>query len=231
MFLVRYISSSACVGTFLVPILTNDSGGFFPFPGYFLTQLYDDDEDFTKIMQLNICFQILWSHWLNIVNTPKQQLRVFYIKCFQTVLTPFDLFCAETLLRMELEWVQNVAILCQNGQFGTTLCSTLQMEDRECIFCSSLAWQQNKSKFIDKTTGKKIYLHTFPIWDTLWKMVADCICYICDAVFALSKYTVDINRPRLQYFSSKQTFHCILKEERTECYLPLRYIDSCKSCL
>ena len=50
-------------------------------------------------------------------------------KAVQTVLTPFDLFCAETLLRIEPEWVQNVAILCQNGQFGTTFPSALQMED------------------------------------------------------------------------------------------------------
>ena len=38
-------------------------------------------------------------------------------------------------------------------------------------------------------------------------------CCIC----AWQIHTVDINRPRLQYFSSKQTFHCILKGRRRKC--------------
>ena len=56
------------------------------------------------------------------------------------------------------------------------------------------------------------------------KMVADCICFICDAVFAKRKYSVDINRLRLQYFSFKQTFYFILRKKNAK--LAFNFSDS-----
>ena len=44
---------------------------------------------------------------------------VVHIIFSQTVLTPFDLLPAEILLKIEREWVQNVAaILCQMGNLA-----------------------------------------------------------------------------------------------------------------
>ena len=60
--------------------------------------------------------------------------------------------------------------------------------------------------------GRK-YANTRVYRQTNTQMVADCICFICDAVFAKRKYSVDINRLRLQYFSFKQTFYFILERK------------------
>ena len=134
--------------------------------------------------------------------TLKKWYKFSIFRCFQTVLTPFDLFCAETLLKIELEWVQNVAILCQNGQFGTALLWTLQVEDKE-THPFLIFWQRKERSFADRKScpsaercenGCQLYL-----------------LYLPAAVFVERKYAEDINRPRLQYFSSKQTFHCIFK--------------------
>ena len=118
-------------------------------------------------------------------------------------------YCAEILLRVEPKCVQNVAILCQNGQFGTTLLWTLQMEDKENPFLSSLGAKPRANLWTGSDL-RNVFTNPFG----LRKMVSGRICYICDAVFAKRKYSVDINCLRLQYFSSQSRLYCILKQRR-----------------
>ena len=129
---------------------------------------------------------------------------VVHIIFSQTVLTPFDLLPAEILLKIEREWVQNVAaILCQNGQFGSALPWTLPAEDKE-TFGTEMKANLQTGKLAD------LFVH-------LGDVKNSCLLYLLylwAAVFVERKYAEDINRPRPQYFSSKQTFHCIFKGRR-----------------
>ena len=94
------------------------------------------------------------------------------------------------------------------------------MEDKENPFLSSFGANPRANLWTGSDL-RNVFTNPFG----LLKMVSGRICYICDAVFAKRKYTVDINCLRLQYFSSQSRLYCILKQRRNHIHLKLNQLN------